>query len=129
TQTDGTWKDTGEKTGIAASKLKRTAPLRATSGKSAAEELVGLLADHNAAIADGDLPEHARVSPASVRAVHERGVKSYPGADQTPLTADEWGTKRTAAFLQLAAGIAIPGYRADRDLLGAAHPMRREPDD
>jgi hypothetical protein len=123
-QTDGTWKATGKKVGIATSKLKRTAPLRSTSGKSAAEELVGLLAEHNAAIDDGTLPEHARVTPNAVRAVYERGVKSHPGPDVAAIDADEWGVKRTAAFLQLASGTPIPGYRADRDLLAETHPLR-----
>lgn len=125
TESDGSWKATGEKIGSRVSKVKRTAPLRnRPAGKKDAglAALVGLQADHEAKAAAEGWPEHAKPDGEALVEVFERGTKSWPGDEVTDLDIDEWGIGRVKAFLATAAGDRPEGYHRDDDLLPAGHP-------
>jgi hypothetical protein len=102
------------------STLKRIAPLFGSKGSaSATEQLVALLAEHQAAGG----PE---VAVKSLQAVFDRGLASWRPT-VLEIGAEQWALGRTKAFLMTAAGQRIPGYTADRDLLPAGHPLAWQP--
>jgi hypothetical protein len=115
---NGGYKPSRKKVGKMAHTLKRIQPLR--SGKSAApaEDLVTLLAEHEAR----DLPAHAQVSALAVKAVYDRGAAEWPGYDKVDLSRRQWATSRVKAFLAVAAGDDPAGYVNDLGLLSKSHP-------
>lgn len=110
----GQWVPTGTKVAVPAADLTVSHTLlpRPVLDDPAAA-LVGMVTDHEAA---GLAP----VPGDAVRVVYDRGVKAWPGAHVTVLTAQQWGLARAAAFLDVAAGKPRPGYVGDRDLLPGA---------
>lgn len=122
---DDSGKATGEKLGMSVAKLRRIPPLR--GGKAAAGDpgaLVAALAAHEEKCEDMSLPTHARVSGRAVKAVYDRGVKSWPGEHATTLTAEEWALGRVDHFIKAAAGQVAPVDAGnDTDLLDPSHPL------
>jgi hypothetical protein len=120
------WEDrkpTRKKVAAKVATLKRIAPL--TFGKEKKEPSVALMelvADHEQRIADGELPAEAAVSGRTVKAVFDRGVQAWPGEAKTTLTAEQWAVGRVEAFLTVAGGGEVKGYRRDADLLPAPAP-------
>ena len=121
----GKWKATGRKVGVAASSLKRTLPLtfggKKSLGPDADEALVEVLTDYYEA-AQTEAKGLPLVDPGAVRSVYERGLDSWPGED-ADVPREHWALGRTKAFLTVAAGRAVPGYEADRDLLPEGHEL------
>lgn len=90
------WADTGTKTTVPVAQLTRTPPPmpRASS----------------AAPAGGEAKDAEHL-------VYERGVMAYPGQTKTAMTPHDWATGRVEAFRSKRAGLEVPGYTRDDDLL------------
>jgi hypothetical protein len=117
------YKATRQKVAKMVHTLKRIPPL--TSGKSLrGGDLIGLLADHEATVADADgtVPDTAHVTGVAVKTVYDRGLAAWPGDEHTTLTREEWATSRVKAFLATAAGDDPGDYSRDLALLSKAHP-------
>lgn len=124
---DDGWAATGSKVGLKLSAVSRTAPLRNATpggGESKDSALVRVLARHDERVTGLGLPAHASPGARAVLTVYDRGVAAWPGETKTLLSAEDWALGRVDAFLDLAAGDDIPGYRRDIDLLPAGHPAR-----
>jgi 2'-5' RNA ligase len=104
----------GSRVGVKVAAL--TTVITEGSVEHARAALAGLVADYDRLVPDGT----PRVDAAAVKAVYDRGVKSWsPG---TFVDRMSWALGRTGAFLAIAAGREVKGYGADRDLLPAGHP-------
>jgi hypothetical protein len=113
------YKPSRRKVGKMAHTLKRIAPLTRTGGKSTGGvDLVGMLAAHEAR----NLPPHARVTGAAVKAVYDRGLAGWPGFERTTLTREQWAAGRVKSFLAVAAGDAPSHRPRDVGLLSKSHP-------
>lgn len=115
------YKPSRKKIGAMVHTLKRIAPLhpaKALPGERPGEDLVSLLAEHEAR----GLPDHAQVTAAAVSAVYNRGIKAWPGEHSTTLTRQQWAVGRVKAFLAVASGEDPHGYYRDLGLLSKAHP-------
>lgn len=125
TESGGSWKATGKRLAARANSVTRVAPLAnrpASKKDSGLAALVGLQADHEARAEEKGWPEHAKPDGDTLKAVFERGTKSWPGETVTSLTPDQWALGRVKAFLATAAGERPSGYHRDDDLLPAGHP-------
>lgn len=67
---------------------------------------------------DDLFPGGTKAADGAEHEVYVRGVKSYPGAGVTGLSAHDWATGRVEAFRHRQAGEEMPGYERDDDLLG-----------
>lgn len=116
-------KATSKKIGASTHTLRRIPPIRGSKSLThPSMALVDALAAHEEAVEVLGLPEHARVSGKAMKAVYDRGIKSYPGSDLTTLDAAQWAYGRVEHFVKVATGDAGPTLGHDTDLLDPAHP-------
>lgn len=107
--------------------LKRIPPIGGFAKKSLdpAEGLIGVWADYAEHCEAVGLPAHARVTGRAVKAVYDRGVRGWPGAAVTALSAEEWALGRVEHFIKAASGeLESKSVCHDVDLLAADHPLR-----
>lgn len=119
------WVSSGTKAVVPVGDLMEIpAPTARHEQATPAARLVALVAAHDQLAAHLNLPPWARPSGVAVKAVFDRGRDSWPGGGLTGLGADEWALARVEAFLAVAAGVELAGYRRDLDLLPQSHPAR-----
>jgi hypothetical protein len=108
---------TGERVAVKAAELCPTGePCPAPGGIG---QLVALVAEH-----ETRLSAHPRPDGHAVKMVYRRGLEGWPGPQATNLTCEEWALGRVRWFYALTAGLVLPGYRRDADLLPEGHALR-----
>ena len=122
------WKDgkaTREKRAFSTHKLKRIAPLDKPEGKSPVDRLVVLARVHSERCSAYNLPEFRWLPADAVKTAYERGLESWPGAEATSLSREEWAVGRAEHLVKVAAGEVARKSAAghDRDLLHPGHPL------
>jgi hypothetical protein len=122
------WEDdkpTRKKIGKSTHTLKRIPPLNKnkTEGKTEGlgSALVALHADHAQLCEETQSVAGVNLTGMAIKTAYERGLASYPGADVTVLSAEEWALGRAAHLCKVARGEAEETN--DTDLLNPAHPL------
>lgn len=117
-------KASGKKIGASTHTLRRIPPISTPKKGASPAALVQMLAEHESKCDDLQLPAHTHVTGFAVKAVYDRGLDAYPGAEVTTMTAQEWAIGRVEHFVKVAAGdIAPNGAGNDTDLLAPEHPL------
>lgn len=123
------WRPTEQKVAVPVGELVEVPYLGAPDRRvhDAATRLVSLVSTHQRHADHLGLPVWARPDGVAIKAVFERGRTSWPGSGVTAMTAEEWALGRVEAFLALASGAVLDGYRRDDDQLPLNHPARGRP--
>ena len=115
-------KPTGQKTAAPASALSRIAPLDGSEEKAdPAAALVALHAAHVEHIEHEGKTQAAALTGEAIKTAYDRGTGSWPGAEHTTLTAEEWGLGRARHLVDVALGEEKSALN-DPDLLDPEHP-------
>lgn len=117
------WRPTQTKVAVPVGDLVEVPPPGISlTGRAVQERLVALVAEHDQMTTQMGMPSWSRPPGVAVKAVFDRGHAAWPGERATPLDREGWALARVEAFLAMASGAEVPGYRRDLDLLPPGHP-------
>jgi hypothetical protein len=115
--------------GVSTHTLKRIPPIKPSkSAQDPGTALVAILADHEEYVEAAGLPEACRVTGRQIKAVYERGLRGWPGAEVTTLSRKAWAVERADYFTKVAA-LAEERVSPDVDLLPPGHPLAEVDDE
>lgn len=113
------WEDgkaTNKKIAASTHTLRRIPPIGGADGKKGLDAALAMHKGLREYVEEIGLPAQAGLSDTAVKTAYERGVKSWPGAERTTLTAEEWGVGRVEHLFKAAVSTE-PVATNDDDLL------------